>query len=94
MLMLRPVPPPDARQFSAMPQPFSIFSMRFVPTSLPCGLCTTQSPTQKSNWRYSGAVHGAVDDWSHAAMRRISIGRRYPRPIDQGYHVLALVPNR
>src|SRR5687767_12605073 len=35
--------------------------MLLVPTTLPAGSSTSQSPTQKSNWRYSGARQGETN---------------------------------
>src|SRR5678815_2376691 len=44
--------------------------MRLMPTKLPSGLCTCQSPIQKSNWRCSGCEHGAGDAaWLAVAAR-------------------------
>src|SRR5579872_64341 len=37
--------------------PYSVVTS-FVPANCPCGSVTRQLPTQKSNWRYSGAEHG------------------------------------
>ena len=60
MLRLDPVTPPLPRHSSSSAQPLWMRVMRFSPTRLPDGSCTSHSPTQKSNWRCSGAAQGCA----------------------------------
>ena len=62
MLKLLPDVPWAPSQFSITTHPFRIFSIRLVPTWVPSGVVTTQSPTQKSNCEYSSPEQGAAPE--------------------------------
>src|SRR5689334_4174786 len=75
MLKLDPTLPPAPVQCSCSTQPPYSLVTRLWPAALPAGLVTSQSPSQKSNWRYSGAVQGVAGGgaaWAAAAERIIS----------------------
>ncbi len=73
-MKLLPTEPPVPCQFSSRTQSLRIFSIRLLPATLPSAVFTSQSPTQKSNWRYSGAEQGAGGGafWAAAAAARSS----------------------
>src|SRR5471032_2717144 len=60
MLKLEPRSPPTPIQCSCNAQPPYSDVTTFVPAGFPCGSTTRQLPSQKSNCRYCGAVHGSV----------------------------------
>src|SRR5437773_9699050 len=56
MLRLVPETPPAPVQLSCNAQPICSETIRLRPTNLPLASRTSQSPCQKSNWRYFEAA--------------------------------------